>query len=119
MASTRNKNTLGDYELEQRNNVLIDSYSTYENSAYGHPMKTMFSGDGLIMGRIASEQLSTNSCDIESQLFGIGTTNLVKPKSRVSPEIKQLESLDIITRLPVFVPEPLVIEGNQRPYPLN
>lgn len=119
MASTRNKNSPGDYELEQRTNIRIDSYSTYENSAYGNPIKPMFCGDGLMMGRIASEQLSKNSCDIESQLFGIGANNLVKPKDNVSPEIKQLESLDIIQRLPVFLPEPLVIEPNQRPSRLN
>ena len=119
MASTRNKNTLGDYKLEQRNNTEIREYNTYENSAYGAAQQTNFAGDGLLMGRIAAVQLSNNSCDIESQLFGIGSTNLVIPKEFVEPSIKSLQSLTIIDRLPVLVPEPLVVEKNQRPYPAH
>jgi len=118
MASTRNKNTPGDYSLEQRNNFLISEYKTNEGSSYGAPLETHFSGDGLLMGRIAPANLSNNSCDIESQLFGIGATNLVTPKAPVDPMIRQLNSLSIIHRLPVLVPEPLVVERNQRPYPM-
>lgn len=118
MASTRNKNTPGDYTLEQRNNTLISEYTTSEKS-YGAPLETMYSGDGLLMGRIAPTRLSDNSCDIESQLFGIGATNLVTPKSAVTPILTPLKSLSIIDRLPVLVPEPLVVEKNQRPYPMQ
>lgn len=117
MAGTRNKNTLGDYTLEQNNNIGIAKYNTYKHSAYGAPQQTNFAGDGLLMGRITSDQLSNNYCDIESQLFGIGSTNLVTPKGETIPNIKKIDSLSIIDRLPVIVPEPLVVKGNQRPYP--
>jgi len=117
MAGTRNKNTPGDYKLEQNNNIGIIEYNTYKHSSYGAPQQTNFAGDGLLMGRIASAQLSNNYCDIESQLFGIGSTNLVTPKGETTPSIRKLDSLSIIDRLPVIVPEPLVVEGNQRPRP--
>lgn len=117
MAGTRNRNTPGDYKLEQNNNTGIITYNTYKNSAYGAPQQSNFAGDGLLMGRITADQLSNNYCDIESQLFGIGSTNLVMPKGETIPDIRKHQSLSIIDRLPLVVPQPLVVEGNQRPYP--
>ena len=63
---------------------------------------------------MASEQLSNNSCDIESQLFGIGSTNLVTPLQPVVPEIKPLQSLAIMNKTPVIIPGDLVVQGEQR-----
>ena len=119
MASTRNRNCQGDYVLEQAQNKGIANYSEYGHSAYGYPTDTMLPGDGLLQGRVAPTKLSGNSCDIESQLFGIGSTNLVKPREPVIPDIHPLLSLNVIDRLPVLVPEPLVVAKNQRPYPLG
>jgi hypothetical protein len=70
-------------------------------------------------GKIAHTNLAYNACDIESQLFGIGSTNLVNPASPVKPDYKYIQSLNIIDKLPVIIPEPLVIEKNQRPYFMN
>jgi hypothetical protein len=112
MASTRSKNTPGDYSLETTKYSSSINYNTY--NSYGVPISTFFSSDGLLHGRIASENLSGNSCDIESMLRGIGSTNLVNPLPTISPDIKTLNSLSIIDRLPVFVPRPLQIEPNQR-----
>jgi hypothetical protein len=114
MASTRNKNTAGDYKLEQKNNTGISNYSS--PAFYGQPQHTYFPGNGLLTGRMASENLSRNSCDIESQLFGIGSTNLETPKAPCVAEILPHSSLNVIDRLPILVPEPLVVEKNQRPY---
>jgi len=114
MASTRNKNTAGDYKLEQKNNTGISAYSAY--TSYGQPQQTYFPGNGLLSGRVASENLSKNACDIESQLFGIGSTNLETPKAPCVAELKGHSSLNIIEKLPILVPEPLVVEKNQRPY---
>lgn len=114
MASTRNRNTQGDYKLEQRTNVGIAAYSAY--ATFGQPVQTHFPGNGLLTGRMASENLSANSCDIESQLFGIGSTNLVSQQTPADAEIKSLQSLNVIDKLQVFIPEPLVVEKNQRPY---
>lgn len=113
MASTRNRNTQGDYKLEQSINHSIVDFNTYHS--FGVPLNTYFSGDGLLPGRVASENLSGNSCDIESMLRGIGSTNLVNPSHEPAPNITQLNSLSIIDRTPLYVPRPLVVQANQRP----
>lgn len=117
MSSTRNKNTRGDYILEQRQNLYIGGYNTNIDSA--RPETTYFAGDGLIMGRIAPTNLSFNSIDIESQLYGIGSTNLVVSKSKVDLDAKNPKSLNIANRLTTYVPPDFVVEGGQRPYPLR
>jgi hypothetical protein len=119
MSSTRNRNTPGDYALEQKEMVKQYAYNGYKHSAYGSAMTTNFAGHGLLMGRMPAEKLSENSCDIESQLFGIGSTNLVTPKAPVVPRILPVESLCMIRRLPVVLPEPLLVQENQRPYPMR
>ena len=59
-------------------------------------------------------RLSKNASDIESALFGIGSTNLVKPKAPVVPKLNRMPHIAFFNRLPVFLPEPLVIENCQR-----
>jgi hypothetical protein len=115
MASTRNKNTPGDYLLEQRQIGEIANYYAYENSPNGEAVTPNIAGDGLLVGRMAPTNFSFNSCEIESQLFGIGSTNLVAPKAEVMLDKKEVKSLDVIDKLPVFIPERLVLEKGQRP----
>jgi hypothetical protein len=116
MASTSNKNTPGNYKHEQRINDNISTYSTYLYSAPAQAYTSHLPGDGLLPGKIARSQLCNNYCDVESQLFGIGSTNLVNPTTPVQPELRSLQSLSVIDRLPVLLPEPLKVEKNQRPY---
>jgi len=73
----------------------------------------------LIGGRIRARDLAHNACDIESFLRGIGSTNLVNPQAPVTPQVKPLESLNIIHKKQMVVPEPLIVEPNQRPMFLN
>jgi len=115
MSSTRSKNTPGDYRAE--NNIYNNTtdYLINKGYSYGQPVSTYLPGDGLLPGRIASENLSYNNVDIETQLFGIGSTNLVNPKSETSPQIRQLHSLSIIDRTPIIIPEPLIVHKDQRP----
>ena len=68
---------------------------------------------------MAAENLSSNACDIESQLFGIGSTNLVNPQKQTQPKFHDVKSLNMIDRLPMVIPEPLIVEKNQRPYPMK
>jgi hypothetical protein len=119
MSSTRDKNCQGNYNLEQIQNTHISEYSTYKYSAYGHPVESHYAGNGLIMGKMAPTNLSNNACDIESYLYGIGSSNLVNLKPPVVPYIKPLLSLSVIDRLPLIIPDPLVVAKNQRPYPMN
>jgi hypothetical protein len=118
MSSTRDRNQPGDYRCQQKSKQLISDYFVYENSQYGKPIQSMFPGDGLLTGRMAPTVLSRNSCDIESFLYGIGTSNLETPQARPIAEIRSLQSLNVIDRLPLGLPDPLVIEPNQRPRPL-
>jgi len=115
MASTRNKNTRINYEIEQRNFDLANRYTFNPNSAHGLASTTHLPGLGLNPAQIPRTQLSHNPVNIESYLFGIDSTNLVKPRVYEQPELKQLQSLQIIDRMPMVMPEPLVIEKEQRP----
>ena len=112
MASTRNKNTPGNYNAEQWSLNEQINYNTYKN--YGVPQSSYLPGDGLLQGRVAAENLSNNFCDIESQLFGIGSTNLVKPLPTVVPEIKPLQSLAVMNKTPLIIPGDLMVQGEQR-----
>jgi hypothetical protein len=116
MASTRNLNTPGDYKMEQKSFKDKMDYLTDKNNNYGTPKDIYFAGNGLLMGRIASESLSNNYCDVESFLRGIGSTNLVDPVSEVKPEIRPYQSLSIMNRVSMIMPEPLTVMKNQRPY---
>ena len=117
MASTRDKNTPGNYQLEKLYNVQQLDY--YNDRIFGVAPNTYLSGDGLIGARTARETLCNNYIDIETQLFGIGSTNLENPKSEVKPELKEIKSLNIIDRLPVILPEPIVIDKTNRPMYFN
>lgn len=115
MASTRSKNTPGDYVLEQTQIENIARYHAYENSYAGEAVDPKLPGDGLLSGRMVATNFSFNSCDIESQLFGIGSTNLVTPKSEILLDKKEVKSLDVIDKQPVFIPDAFVLEKGQRP----
>lgn len=115
MASTRNKNTPGNYYLEQRNSTLSEQYKLYENSQNGAAYNTMLPGNGLNVARIPRTHMSHNPVDIESSLFGINSTNLVNPAKPTKPSLINLQTTDVYKKEPVFLPEHLVIEKHQRP----
>ena len=119
MTSTRNNNSQRNYSCEQRIFQDINLYQTYNNSAYGEAHKTNLPGLGFNGASIPRDKLSHNPIDIESNLFGIGSTNLVTPLPPIEPQFKCLNHKDIIDKIPFIMPEPLVIEKNQRPRPLN
>jgi hypothetical protein len=114
MAATRNKNTPGNYALETKGKQEQSQYKVYEN--YAVPAETHFFGDGLLAGRVGAAKLSSNYCDVESQLRGIGATNLVTPAPEVSPDINQLKSLNIIDRIPLILPKSYEHNNNERPW---
>lgn len=113
MASTRNKNTFGDYALEQRRYKMHEYFMTHHESVG----TTYLPGNGLLGQSCPNKYLAFNSTNIESYLRGIGSTNLVTPKSEPLPELYNLKSLDICDRNPIILPEPLVLLQNQRPFP--
>jgi len=115
MAATRKKTNPGDYQLEQMEQTKSLEYQEYLHAANGEPIQSFYAGNGILMGRMAPTTLSYNSCDIESQLFGIGSCNLVAQKSPVMLDAKSLNSLDMAsTKLPLYIPTPLVVEPGHR-----
>jgi hypothetical protein len=112
MASTRNKNTKLDYQLEKRNNQLQYEYQT---SLQGE-LPYHYSGNGLIHGKVPSTKLSHNSVDIESKLFGIDSNHLENEKPIVQPQLRScINTLHMFAKSKIIMPDPLVIEKRQRP----
>lgn len=122
MASTRNRNTLGNYRLEQRWNQHQFEWNTYTNGPYGHATDARMPGVGFTGGcQFPPNLMSDNPWEIESFLFGIGLTNL--------PEMDQAESLSKVQgNYPVLSPQLKVLEEAQvyqppntiyMPYPLS
>lgn len=119
MASTRNKNTAGNYCLQQLEYAEARQNTIYKNSACGEAYDTKLPGTGLLPAQIPWNKLSYNAPDIESFLFGINSTNLVNPAPCLTPELKKLQSANVFDKGPIYIPEPLVVEKNQRPFPVG
>jgi hypothetical protein len=115
MASTRNINTKNNYNLEQRINSNFFNYSHYENSSSGRAYSEAMPCFGIYPSKLSMNTLSNNPIDIESQLRGIGSTNLVMDVEEVKPDLKTLNGISFYERLPLYIPQPLVIEMDQRP----
>jgi hypothetical protein len=119
MASTRNKNYSGNYCLEQKQFANSAQYTLYPNSQYGAAFDTMMPGNGVNPGQIPWNQLSNNAVQIESFLFGINATNLVNPAPHhITPELIHHGTVNFFEKSKIVqVPQPLVIEKKQRPFP--
>ena len=113
MASTRNKNMKNEYCLEQRMNSEICEDRTYiqRRTAYSNAIPCA----GINIGYMPNNVLSYNATDIESSLYGVGSTNLVTSKKEMTPRIKNLPSVSFFDRLQPLLPDPLVIKKDQRP----
>jgi len=116
MTSTRNKNTPGNYYLHERDLALARNYEVYEPAVV--PERPAFPALGYRPTHMSRDTLSNNSVDIESFLYGINSTNLVNPQPPVKPQLKTVPTIDFFERLPIIMPLPLVVEKNQRPYPI-
>ena len=117
MSSTRNRNNMADYKQESKAYLHAIDHMTLPIS--GEAATTHFAGNGLLMGRMANHSLSKNACDIETQLFGIGSTNLVSHKAIIENKPKSLQSLNVMERTTLIIPAPLKVASNQRHHPMN
>jgi len=103
MASTRNNNTRSDYKLQQHQFERMRNYSiTPENETI---IGVMYPKFGINMQQAPAQQLSKNSTDLESQLFGIGSSNLVEEKRDVKIQAHKIKDVDFIDRMELFVPK--------------
>jgi len=117
MASTRNNNSRSDYCLQQRQFNLACHYNT--NEIYGRAKEPAFASLGMTPTYMASETLSHNAVDIESSLRGIGSTNLAFDTPEIVPQLKKLPEKSFFDRVPLIMPRDLVVEKNQRPFPIG
>ena len=114
MASTRKVNNPIDYAIEQDVNERTNQHMTMKS--YGVPDSTYYPGFGLLQGRVAPTRIAANYCDLESNLRGIGASNLVSPLPPLKPEIYNPSSLNIADyKPPLILPTPLKMQSNQRP----
>ena len=112
MTSTRNNNMPSEYVLEQRTNTLINKHNVNE---YGRSHRDAHPTQNINYGSMSRDALSNNPIDIETDLFGIGSTNLVEPKAPTNPSLNTLPHTDF-TDPRLFVPAPtLIVMNNQRP----
>lgn len=115
MASTRNKNTPGNYGSQQTQYRLYRDHLMYQHGAFGTAYDTKLPGLGLNPAQIPCSKLSRNCTDIETFLLGINSTNLVQPAPPLHPELNCLKSVNLVAEKPVLMPEPFKITPKQRP----
>ena len=117
MASTRMNNTPGEYRLQQNEYLHQRNFMLFKNNAV--PTQSVFPGLGINMplmnGGYQNEVLSRNTADVESALFGVGSTNLVNPKAPTYAKINKMPEKAFFELPKKFLPEPLVVEKHQRP----
>lgn len=113
MASSRNKNTVGNYNQEISENDKFTTHSQYIGSVSNDT--TCYPGHGLLGCRNPNLVMLNNYIDIETELFGIGSTNLVNPKKNQEHVFHPFKILDIQHHNPVIMPEPLVVNKYNRP----
>lgn len=118
MASTRNNNTRSDYCLQQRSITEARNYIDYKYGAFGRAYNNGLPALGITPSHMPREAFSFNSVQIESALFGINSTNLVNPQAPVQPQLKCLPQVNYFDRMQVYMPDPLVVQTNQRPFPI-
>ena len=119
MTSKRNKNTSQNYCLEQRDNNLANTYTHFMNSSYGNAYTNALPCVGITPSHMPRNTLYHNPIEIESFLFGIGSTNLVQNSTPITPQLKSVPTVSYFDRLPLIIPEPLIIQSDQRPFPIG
>lgn len=118
MASTRNNNTPSDYCLQQQSISQARNYVDYKYGSHGRAFNNGLPDVGIMPSHMPREAFSFNSVQIESSLFGINSSNLVNPQAPIVPELKCLPQIKYFDRMQIYMPEPLVVKTDQRPFPV-
>ena len=116
MTSTRNINSKSDYEMEQKQNTKESAHILNPDRLFAN--NNAYPCFGVNVGHMPLENLSSNGVDVESALFGINSTNLVNPQAPVNANVKNMPDVAFFERRKPFLPESLVVEKNQRPFPI-
>jgi hypothetical protein len=117
MSSTQLINDKGEYCQQQRNMRLSEQFALYKYKCISNESAFPCVGINtpMMTNGYNNNILSKNAPDIESALFGIGSTNLVKAKEPVVAHMNCLPHKKFFERPKSFLPEPLVVEKFQRP----
>ena len=117
MSSTQLINDKGEYCQQQRNMRLSEQFALYKYKCISNDTALPCVGINtpMMTNGYNNSILSNNASDIESALFGIGATNLVKPKEPVVAQLNCLPNRSFFKLPKSFLPEPLVVEKFQRP----
>ena len=115
MASTTKKNSLKDYKLEINQHAHLDQYKQYKYQ--GTNYDPAYPGFAMGLTRMPHTDITNNAIDIESQLRGIGLSNLVNPKPLEQPSYKTMGEFTLVPNEKVILPDPLIVEKYQRPLP--
>jgi hypothetical protein len=108
------------YQIEQTTNRFATNYQTYEHSSCGATPNTYLPDFGLNPARIPRTELNSNSVQVESELRGIGASNLVNPQVPMAPQTVHHGFASIYKKnVPLVMPRPLVVEKDQRPLPFS
>lgn len=101
------------------NKINKDIYNNRSSTIRRFANENMIPASGINVGAMPGSTISTNYIDIESELYNMNVINAkYQTKTRkycFTPRIKKLQEVSFFERPDVFVPEPLVIEDNQRP----
>lgn len=114
MASTRNKNTYGNYcdqqrQLQKQEDWFMTNYK-FENPRPAFPCP------GINVQHVPSTELSKNPVDIENYLYGISANNFVNPVPTLVPELKEFENVKFFETPKLYIPVlPPYLQG-QRPF---
>jgi len=112
MASTRNINTQGNYDLELQNRMVAQEHKI---NALGRPVNESNPTHMMNYGSMSRDALSSNAIAIETQLFGIGSTNLVSAKAPVIPYLNKLPEKSFCERSRLIEPKSYTVSNTERP----
>ena len=118
MACTRDINSKANYCLEQRGQETIRSHLTFYNGPNGHAHDPAYP-ELYRQGFMPPDNFSFNSIDIESNLFGIGSCNLVEQKQPTTPRYKQLPTISFFQKPEVVKSKTFLPILDQRPFICN
>ena len=118
MTSTRNNNTPEDYCLQQKAINISRQYGEYKFGSAGAAYNPGIPCVGYTPSHMPASFFSNNPTEIESRLFGIGSTNLVNPQKCLQPSLKTIPFKSFF-KMPTYVPELKIPQDSaQRPFPV-
>jgi hypothetical protein len=115
MSNTRDKNSIENYNLEQNGMQKIRDNLLFINAQNGHAYNPAFP-ELYMNGKMPSDNLSCNSVDIESRLFGINTNNLVNPSGPFEAKLKSLSKISFFQRPYLEKSKKIYPDNSQRPF---